>query len=180
MPIVWHEEPNGFAASGFRIRPVEGREELWQLDAAPYRLSSPGHSVGTTFHDTVGEAMRWAEWVDGERRTRARIRGHVVIGLVAAIAFAIAGSIVNGVPLFVLAVVSAYVALKSFVNAIAIVLGDVWSWTRDGGVKRPASRADRLLERWIAAIEGPPDWDAIEPAGPVVEVDPRDHPFPGG
>lgn len=181
MAIEWRTTPAGYAAAGFRIRRCEDRRQRWQLDAAPHRLSSrPGSGVATTVHQTLGDAMRWANRLDAERHRRALVRGYVAIGSIAAMAFVVTGSLVQGIPLFVVAVLSAFTALRSFVNAIALAMGDAWSWSRDGGVARRSSRADRVLEAWIAALEGPPQWDHAGTANAsvvVVAPDARPHPL---
>lgn len=148
----WSETADGYQRDLYRIRRVEGSPRpRWCLEVSNAGVPAVARrSLTTSVHPTLREAKYRARCDEGERIRRARLAGHVVLGMAASLAYVAVSStaLALSVTGFAAAIALFYLALGSFADAVEVWLGNGWEWA---GNERVSLRS-RLADRWLLSL----------------------------
>ncbi len=166
--LEWQRNPEGYESAGYMIRRLEGPQgPRWRLEGtdepAPWLGS---RRLTMSVHPTLRSAKDRARHDERDRVRRARVTGHLAVGIAASLIFAMLVPLMSSLGWFVVASVVLFVALRSLADAAGVWLGDAWGWTRHRGEPEPMTWSSRrvlsamesLRRRRLAAaqIETPP------------------------
>ena len=163
--LTWHKSPEGFESDGYLIRRLEGRPNpQWRLEvrAAP---SQGTRQLTMSVHSTVKQAKDRAAREESERIRRARVVGHLLVGMASTFVFIPLVANMRRFWVLIAVLTVLIVALRSFADAVGVWLGDAWGWTRDRGGPEYITRSgrwvlnvmDRLQRRSWAAARAEPE-----------------------
>jgi hypothetical protein len=129
MPdLEWSVTPDGHEAAGYRIRQVEARPPCWRLETLDDPVYGGARTPAVSVHPSLQAAKRRAGRDERDRIRLARVRGHILLSLIAGPAFV--GLMTSGrsIEEFVTAMVLLHATLRSLEDAINIGWSHAWNW----------------------------------------------------
>lgn len=148
--LEWLEDSECLMSGEYQIRRIgDSARYRWCLETRRQGAREPSGNVTISF-SSLRDAKNAAERAERDRLVRDTSIGHAVVGLVAMAALAATFSAIGNLTTFVIATLLFYLGLRSLTFAMSVKLGDVWGWTRDGGISQPPRLSDRLVRAGIA------------------------------
>lgn len=159
--LTWSRVADGEDGLRYRIRRnADGATTPWRLETARRGAASTRIWIAHSHHPSRRRARARAGDLEKARVKRVRVLVHGLVGVAAAAVFAAGAASLNGLLTFVVTMTALYLALRSFVTAIAVWLSDAWGWTRDGGISWRPGRLEAFLldladKRQMELIQSP-------------------------
>ena len=152
--LEWRKTPEGYENDEYRIRRLEGwPRPRWRLEASDTVTAQQGSRPLTmSIHRTLRDAKRRAGRDEQDRIRRARVTGHVVVGIAASLIAAALSPFIDTIPGFVAFLVFLFVALRSLADAAGVWLGDAWGWPRDRGAPEKITWSGRRVLALMEAM----------------------------
>lgn len=142
--LEWSVTSDGHESAGYRIRRIDGRPPRWQLETIDGPVHAGARAPTVSVHPSLRAAKRRAGRDETERIRLARVRGHIVFGVVCGLAFLV--FLVSGsFAAFVVAMVFLYVALRFLAGAIEVGLGEAWNWDHESEGRSRLSWSARIV-----------------------------------